>query len=99
VVEVKFSASVGAAVDAARSNIMNQLENKTCSACGGTDHLRTSFWHEPQMICLPCFLVWYDPNKDIDTSDPKAVGRESLRLKALGEYPWTGKYAPSTDPF
>jgi len=39
-------------------------------------------------------MVWYDPNQNIDTSNPAAVGAESLRLKSLGLYPWTGKYAP-----
>jgi len=59
-----------------------------CSACGGSKHLRTSMWHGDQFICKPCFMVWYDPDRDIDVTDPKAVGKESLRLKALGQFPW-----------
>jgi hypothetical protein len=68
----------------------------TCSACGGTEFLRPySPWHSVP-ICNPCFMVWYDaPGPDrFDATDPKAVGEVSLRLRAAGKWPWTGKYAP-----
>lgn len=69
-------------------------EEVMCSACGGAKHLRFSPFHGERPICRPCFMIWYDgmPNEN-DACDPKKVGAESLRLKALGEWPWTGQYA------
>jgi hypothetical protein len=61
-----------------------------CTACGGTKFLRGSPWHGEHLICGPCFMVWYDPDEDIDQTDPKAVGALSLKLKAAGRWPWTG---------
>lgn len=66
----------------------------TCSACGGTEHLRGSPWHGSNLICGPCFAVWYDPDEAIDQTSPAEVGRLSLKLKAAGKPPWTGRYAP-----
>jgi len=63
----------------------------TCSACGGSEYLRPySPWHRIP-ICRPCFIVWYDPDENIDVTDPKEVGRLSLKLKAQGKYPWDEK--------
>ena len=67
----------------------------TCSACGGTEHLRFSQFHGDHQICRPCFMVWYDPDENIDNTDPKQVGALSLKLKAAGKFPWSGQYAPS----
>lgn len=65
-----------------------------CSACGGDKHLRHgSPWHSAP-ICNPCFKVWYDPDENIDMTDPAQVGALSLKLKAAGKYPWTGRFAP-----
>lgn len=55
--------------------------------------MRGSHWHGENLICRPCFMVWYDPDEDIDSTDPKAVGRLSLKLKKLGKFPWTGEFA------
>lgn len=61
-----------------------------CSACGGDEFLRPySPWHSVP-ICRPCFIVWYDGVAYEDQTNPEAIGRESLRLKALGDFPWTG---------
>lgn len=68
-----------------------QVEAK-CSACGETRWLRKSMWHDTP-ICEPCFMVWYDPDKSIDQTDPQAVGALSMELKAAGKFPWVGKYA------
>lgn len=62
--------------------------SEVCSACGGSEHLRHSPWHGDEPICKPCFMVWYDLPTNIDTTSPAAVGAESLRLKALGKWPW-----------
>lgn len=51
-------------------------------------------WHEPHLICKPCFTIWYDPPFEIDVTSPEAVGALSLKLKAEGKYPWVGEYAP-----
>jgi hypothetical protein len=69
-----------------------QVEEMKCSACGETRWLRKSMWHDTP-ICEPCFMVWYDPDESIDQTDPKAVGRLSMKLKAAGKAPWVGKYA------
>lgn len=63
-----------------------------CSACGGTKWLRHSMWHGEHWICRPCFMVWYDPDEDIDCTDPQQVGALSLKLKAAGKFPWVGEY-------
>lgn len=65
-----------------------------CSACGGDKHLRPySPWHSVP-ICKPCFMVWYDPDEVIDPTNPKEVGKLSLKLKAAGKFPWVGEFAP-----
>jgi len=62
-----------------------------CSACGGSDYLRPySPWHRIP-ICRPCFIVWYDPEEEICVTDPRAVGRLSLKLKAAGKHPWNAE--------
>jgi hypothetical protein len=66
----------------------------TCSACGGSEQLRHSPWHGKAAICRPCFIVWYDPDEDIDCTDPAAVGALSLKLKAAGKFPWNRKAQP-----
>jgi hypothetical protein len=69
-----------------------------CSACGGTKHLRESLFHGANLICSPCFMVWYDPDEIIDQRDPAQVGRLSLKLKAARRFPWNGKYAEPALP-
>lgn len=71
------------------------MTDEKCSACGGDEHLRSSWWHGETSICMPCFLVWYDPpgTEPLDITDPKQVGALSLEMKAAGKWPWTGKYA------
>ncbi len=69
-----------------------------CSACGGTEHLRPgSPWHGNKTICKPCFMVWYDGPQgvcdDMDATSAASVGAASLKLKALGRFPWNGPYA------
>lgn len=59
-----------------------------CSACGGSEQLRSSFYHHPHLICRPCFKVWYDPPEECDVTDPQQVGALSLKLKERGEWPW-----------
>ena len=62
-----------------------------CSACGGTEHLRPgSPWHGDKVICNPCFMVWYETG----ITDAIKLGVESLRLKAVGRFPWNGRFAP-----
>lgn len=39
-------------------------------------------------------MVWYDPDINIDVTNPKEVGALSLYNKAIGKFPWTGQYAP-----
>jgi hypothetical protein len=56
--------------------------------------LRKSHWHGTP-ICSPCFIVWYDPDEDIDNTDPAQVGALSLKLKAQGKFPWDGTYKPN----
>jgi len=73
-----------------------QVEEMKCSACGETRWLRKSMWHDTP-ICEPCFMVWYDPDKSIDQTDPQAVGALSMELKAAGKAPWVGKYAEPED--
>lgn len=69
--------------------------NGVCSACGGEKFLRPSSpWHAPHLICNPCFMVWYDPDEAIDVTNPREVGKLSLRLKAAGQFPWVGEFAP-----
>ncbi len=81
----------GASVFSALCEAYNKKEEVKCSACGGTDHIRPSSpWHAPHIICNPCLIVWYD----MGITDPEQVGAESLRLKAAGKFPWTGKYTP-----
>ncbi len=74
---------------------------RECDACGGTEHVRQSYWHGEQYICVPCFLVWYDPPGPafhiIDQTDPKAIGVLSNKLKAAGRWPWTGRYKPEDE--
>ena len=70
----------------------SDTQEMKCSACGGTRWLRKSMWHDTP-ICEPCFMVWYDPDKSIDQTDPQAVGALSMELKAAGKAPWVGKYA------
>ena len=72
------------------------MAEEKCASCGGTKWLRTSMWHEPSLICRPCFMVWYDPDEAIDCADPAVVGALSLKLKAAGKYPWVGEYATPT---
>lgn len=72
--------------------------DETCSACGGAKHLRGSMWHGPHKICEPCFIVWYDPDEAIDVTSSAEVGALSLKLKAAGRHPWTGKYADPSGP-
>jgi hypothetical protein len=71
---------------------------KTCSACGGTEFLRTSPFHGEHPICKPCFMVWYEggvlDGRQIDQSKAAQVGALSLHLKSLGKFPWTGEFAP-----
>jgi hypothetical protein len=64
-----------------------------CSACGGTEFLRGPGIHGDRPICAPCFMVWYDPDEEIDSTNPAEVGALSLKLKAAGRFPWTGEYA------
>jgi hypothetical protein len=54
-------------------------------------------WHEPNLICIPCFHVWYDPDEPIDGSDPQQVGALSNKLRAQGKYPWDDpkRYSPT----
>ena len=60
---------------------------RRCEACGGTKYLSDN----PQVtLCQPCFMVWYDTG--IRTQ--KELGEESLRLKAAGQFPWTGPTSP-----
>ncbi len=71
-----------------------------CSACEGTEHLRAgSPWHDGP-ICHPCFMVWYEGGviggKQIDQTDPEQVGALSLAKKALGQFPWNGRFAPES---
>jgi hypothetical protein len=68
----------------------------TCSACGGTQWLRHSPWHNAHWICSPCFVVWYDPDEDIDTTDPSEVGKLSLKLKKAGKFPWNQPWRSPT---
>ena len=70
-----------------------------CSACGGTEHLRPgSPWHKDKVICNPCFMVWYDGPQgicdDMNPTSAASVGEASLKLKALGRFPWNGRFAP-----
>ncbi len=69
----------------------------TCSACGGSEFLRGSPFHGQNLICKPCFMVWYEGGtlngQQIDQTNAKEVGALSLHLKALGRFPWTGEYA------
>lgn len=66
-----------------------QTPEPICSACGGTKHVRPgSPWHDTP-ICKPCFMVWYETGE----TDPVLVGLESLKLKHLKKFPWTGEYA------
>lgn len=63
---------------------------QTCSACGGTDKLRPhSPWHGPHVICNYCFMVWFDDA----ITDAAELGRESLRRKAAGEFPYKSALA------
>lgn len=71
-----------------------KTDDQRCSACGGTEHLRRSSFHGAQPICTPCFIVWYDPPRSIDLTDPTQVGAVSMELKRQGKFPWTGVYAP-----
>ena len=69
-----------------------------CSACGGSEYLRPySPWHRTP-ICKPCFIIWYDPPENIDSTNPKEVGELSRKLKAAGKWPWTKDYAPAATP-
>jgi hypothetical protein len=76
------------------------LSDNHCSACGASGdevRLRSSMWHEPNLICIPCFHVWYDPDEPIDCSDPEQVGALSNKLRAQGKYPWDDpkSYSPT----
>jgi len=65
---------------------------KVCACCGGAEAIRPhSMWHGQDIICRPCFIVWYDSGK----TDPAQIGEESLRLKAEGKFPWAAKQPPS----
>ncbi len=59
-----------------------------CSACGGIEYVRGSPYHS-HPICSPCFIVWYDYCDN--PKDPANVGAASMRLKALGKFPWDDK--------
>lgn len=50
--------------------------------------MRGSPYHS-HPICNPCFIIWYDCV--VDQTSPEAVGRESLRRKAAGKWPWDEK--------
>lgn len=70
-----------------------------CECCRGSEHLgavppimggdRLGTTPTRRAICSPCFSVWYDSG----ITDSEELGKESLRLKALGKFPWTGPYA------
>jgi hypothetical protein len=69
----------------------DRINSPSCSACGGSKHLRHSIWHGTKPICRPCFLIWYDCPADIDVTDPVAVGIESRKRRETGQWPWNDK--------
>jgi hypothetical protein len=51
-----------------------------CDCCGiPSSYRRGSLWHGRSLICLACFIVWYDPDKgETDATDPASIRRERL---------------------
>ena len=56
-----------------------------CNACEReVDFVRSSMWHAPQLICLDCFYMWYDPDyADVDATSPLSVGNAVRRKHGL----------------
>lgn len=49
--------------------------NHTCHCCQRpVPRVRSSMWHGEYRICPECFTQWYDPDTDIDVTNPIAIG-------------------------
>lgn len=59
-----------------------------CDCCDlPVSYRRASMWHGQSRICRPCFWTWYDPDRNIDVTDPAQVKAERLRKYGTRDYP------------
>lgn len=55
-----------------------------CDCCHRTvERVRGSMWHGRDRVCPECFIMWYDPDGDIDVTNRLAVGNAVRKKHGL----------------